>query len=122
LGVFTLALLALSAAVLLLHVAVRATLHLRPPTLLWWVGLRQLPVRRVRPRCRWCSSPPQAAGSGPPTGPWPRSTAWSASPHRTSTRPRSTALTRTCVRRNGRPPARRAGEPFRSSRGEGARL
>jgi hypothetical protein len=44
LGVFTLALLALSAAVLLLHVAVRATLHLRPPTLLWWFGLRQLPV------------------------------------------------------------------------------
>jgi hypothetical protein len=44
LGVFTLALLALAAAVLLLHIAVRATLHLRPPTLLWWFGLRQLPV------------------------------------------------------------------------------
>jgi hypothetical protein len=44
LGVFTLALLALALAVLALHLAVRATLHLRPPRLLWWFGLRQLPV------------------------------------------------------------------------------
>jgi hypothetical protein len=44
LGVFTLSLLALAFALLPLHVAVRATLHRRPPALLWWFGLRQVPV------------------------------------------------------------------------------
>jgi hypothetical protein len=44
LGVFTLALLALAFALVFLHVAVRATLRLRPPRLLWWFGLSQLPV------------------------------------------------------------------------------
>jgi hypothetical protein len=44
LGVFTVSLLALAFALLGLHLAVRATLHRRPPRLLWWFGLRQLPV------------------------------------------------------------------------------
>ena len=44
LGVFTLSLLALAFALLFLHMAVRATLRLRPPRLLWWFGLSQLPV------------------------------------------------------------------------------
>jgi hypothetical protein len=44
LGVFTLAFVALALALPFLHVAVRATLRLRPPKLLWWFGLNQVPV------------------------------------------------------------------------------
>jgi hypothetical protein len=44
LGVFTLALVALALAVVLLHLAVHTTLRRRPPNLLWWFGLKQLPV------------------------------------------------------------------------------
>jgi hypothetical protein len=44
LGVFTLVLLALAFALYFLHLAVRMTLRRRPPRLLWWFGLSQLPV------------------------------------------------------------------------------
>jgi hypothetical protein len=44
LGVFSLALVALAFTVPLLHLAVRASLRLRPPRLLCWFGFKQLPV------------------------------------------------------------------------------
>ena len=44
LGVFTLAFVGLAFALPFLHLAVRATLRLRPPRLLWWFGMNQVPV------------------------------------------------------------------------------
>jgi hypothetical protein len=44
LGVFTLAFVGLALALPFLHLAVRATLRLRPPKLLWWFGMSQVPV------------------------------------------------------------------------------
>jgi hypothetical protein len=44
LGVFTLVFVGLAFALPFLHLAVRATLRLRPPRLLWWFGMGQLPV------------------------------------------------------------------------------
>ncbi len=44
LGVFTLAFVALALAIPFTHLAVRASLRFRPPKLLWWFGMNQVPV------------------------------------------------------------------------------